>query len=505
MSTDVCPMMSRSTLQNPYAGGSRESERRVSRRPRSVFGLLSGAALLSVSLLGGERELIPDGEITLAVESELVSCDEVPSHRIDVETKDGVVGLSGWVNHLLAKRHAKRHVESLKGIRAVVNRLRVRPSGLSDRRIRRNVVDALRNDPATEEYEINLSVNDGQVVLAGSVDSWAERFLAEEVVAGATGVTGIENRIEGASKVRRPDEEIKADIVGRLGASAWIDDGLIEIHVANGDVRLSGYVGSAAEKRRARIKAWVAGVESVSVDDLKVDWSLRDEMRRKSRFVNATDEQIEKAIEDAFRHDPRVFHFNVRVDFSSGVATLTGIVDNLEAKIAAAEDARNTRGVRVVKNHLRVRRDDLPGDEEVRSIAQEVLERDVYVERHEITTRVDNGHLYLYGNVDTGFEKRRAELVVSGVKGVVAVINFLKVDSDDDLASLDDLQIQAEIDERLRRSPYVNPNQVRVSVVDGVATLTGAVDNWRERGTAEGKAREGGARRVINKLKVRSP
>jgi hypothetical protein len=55
--------------------------------------------------------------ITLAVETALVNESGVPAHLIDVNTRDGVVTLSGWVDNLLAKERAGEIAESIKGVR----------------------------------------------------------------------------------------------------------------------------------------------------------------------------------------------------------------------------------------------------------------------------------------------------------------------------------------------------------------------------------------------------
>ena len=469
----------------------------------------AGALLLVMPLLvaataqAAEKDnQIADKDITNAVENELITAEQVESYRIDVDTADGIVELSGSVNDLLAKRYAEREAETIKGVRAVVNRIEVRDSGLRDRQITNHVLAALADDPATDTWEIRAEVDDGVVTLEGTVDSYAERDLAEAVTAGAAGVRGIRNKIEVDYNVARGDGEIQRDIQRRLATSAWIDDGLIDVEVEQGRVILSGSVSSAAEKSQVSASAWVAGVTSVDDDALEVKWWLHDDMQRESTYTSLDDEQIEEAVRDAFRYDPRIASFNPTVSVSNGTVTLTGAVDNLKAKRAAERDARNTKGVWRVNNFLRVRGVDLPNDAEIRTSVNAALVKDVYIARHEITTTVFNGHVYLYGTVDSQFEKERAEEVASGIDGVAAVTNYITVDEAYDFASSNDLEIEADIEDQLFWSPYVDADQVNVTVVDGVATLSGAVDSWAEWGAARDNALEGGARRVMNQLEV---
>ncbi len=458
---------------------------------------------LSVHARADEDEkTISDSDITNAVERELITADEVASHRIDVATRDGVVELSGLVNNLLAKRYATREAETIKGVRAVVNYIQVFSKGLTDNQIQNNVLKALSEDPATDTWEITVDVEDGVATLEGTVDSYAERELAEDVAASSQGVTGIDNQMDVDFDTSRTDSEIERDIAGRLAASAWIDDGLIDIQARGGKVTLSGSVGSAAEKSLAKRKAWVAGVRLVDTDRLEVKWWLRNEMQRDGGYANLDDAAIQDAILDAYSDDPRVAPFDVTVVAFHGAVTLTGVVDNLKAKRAAEEDARNTKGVWRVDNYLRVRGESVASDRETLADVNAALQRDTYLDQFDVGVTVGNGHVFLRGTVDSQFEKERAEDVVSTVAGVAAVTNHLRVADDYDSVS-DDLNLKTDIDMQLSWSPYLDLDQIDVTVTDGVATLTGTVDNWTQWGAAQDNALEAGARRVINNLQIK--
>jgi hypothetical protein len=58
---------------------------------------------------------------------------------------------------------------------------------------------------------------------------------------------------------------------------------------------------------------------------------------------------------------------------NEGMVVLTGMVDNLKARMAAEEGAGNTVGVWRVKNHLRVRPDIQPSDPKIASNVQSAL------------------------------------------------------------------------------------------------------------------------------------
>ncbi len=492
---------------------------------RVILSAAVGALALNVAAAEAADKPIRDMEIIASVEDELLFDQAVPLNEIDVEADAGIVQLTGTVDNLLAKTRATRLAETVKGVKSVVNRIKVVPSIVrSDMSLRRDVRDALLMDRATESYDVNVSVKDNAVTLTGTVESWKEKDLAEKVARGVRGVTDVKNRITVRYKTARPDTEIKPEIEQVLRWDALVDDALIDVTVNNGQVTLTGTVGSAAEKRRATWDTWVAGVNSVENSGLEVARWARDEDLRKDKYVVKSDEAVENAIELALLYDPRVMSFNVDADVDSGVATLRGTVDNLKAKRAAERDARNTVGVARVKNRIRVR-PTTPADTEIAQTIREAFRRDPYVDRYEITVSVIDGTAYLYGTVDTYFEKWQADDVTSAVYGVKEVENHLTVETPDPLVYdpyvtpyspyyydwydyepyttfMTDAEIQDEIRDEMWWSPFVDSDDVHIVVEDGEATLTGTVDSWSEFEAATENAYEGGAVWVDNDLTV---
>ncbi len=447
------------------------------------------------------QEQPKDIDITFAVKMELLNDSAVPSHLIDIATDQGVVTLSGSVDNALAKDRAAALAEMIKGVRAVVNDIQVKPVARSDAEIETDVKEALVEDPAADSYEVKVGVANGHVTLTGKVESWAEKTLAGQVAKGVRGVRGVSNAISVRYEGDRSDFQIAQDIEGRLAADAWIDDGLINVSVNDGKVDLDGTVGSAAERTRAQRTAWVAGAKAVDIGGLEIKWWARDAMRRKNKFKLKTDEQITKAVKDALLYDPRVFSFKPDVQVSDGVVTLSGEVDNLSAKLAAGQDARNTVGVVRVRNLLSVRPERVISDQDIKAKVDKAIQRDPYLSRSEITTAVYNGKVYLYGSVDSYFEKYHAKPVVATLHGVVDVANRLTVATE--WAQKSDWEIKESIEDQLWWSPFVEHEEVTVSVEDGVATLRGTVDSEMERGAAVDNAFDGGADSVRDRLKVR--
>lgn len=490
-----------------------------------LVGVLCGCSIVAAQ--ESEEPQLNDRTISNAVEEELLFDRAVDLNDIDVWTSEGIVTLKGTVDSILEEERAVRLAETVKGVRSVVERIEVVPARMkSAATLESDVSAALLADPATDAYELTVeAVEEGVVTLNGTVQSWHEKQLAGLVAKSVDGVTGLHNNVTVKYERDRPDIEIKPEIEQKLKWDVLVNGVLIDIAVDDGHVELSGTVGSAAEKRRAITNAWVPGVEDVDASKLKVqDWA-RDKRNRKHTAVTRDDDAIRDAIEDAFLYDPRVFSFDIDPIVSYGYVTLRGTVDNLKASRAAAMDARNTFGVRRVTNRIKIRPEGQIANEVLADRVRSALLRDPFVNRFDCVVNALNGKVYLTGKVDSYFEKGQAEDIASRVNGVERVINNLSVDNRKAIAYdpyIDDWYVYGrgwytaepvyttDSDEIIRQniknelwwSPFVDANNVNVTVHDGMAVLTGTVDSRSEWYSANANALEAGAAWVNNKLRV---
>jgi osmotically-inducible protein OsmY len=503
------------------------------RLSRAITTLGIGVLLLFrvwIPAVGASPGPLTDQMISDAVADEIHHDAAILSPYVDVQTEDGIVMLSGIVNNLVAKKQATRIAEMVKGVRAVVNELYIQPTpSLTDEAILKGIQTALILSPAVEAPEVDVRLQNGVATLSGTVQSWQEKETVRRVAEGVKGVVGVENRIQVQPPESRPDREIQEDIEQNLRWDARVDHALIDVEVQNGNVRLTGIVGSAAEKRMAMTNVAVVGITGIDVSGLKVEKWARDPALRENKYVVKSDEDIRQAVSRALQINPWVRAARITPVVRDGKIILRGAVSNLKAKREAAQVARHTVGVRQVTNRIKVRTPEEMRNEALTANIRGALTRDPYVSRYTITVDVENGTAFLNGAVSSYFEKAQAEEVAGSIRGIASVQNHLRVLNPsrplvynpfvyEDWSVVDypwydyapgttwipDADIQQDIEREIWWSPFVDSDDVSVAVSNGVATLTGMVESWSERRAASENAYEGGARRVVNQIQVGS-
>jgi hyperosmotically inducible protein len=95
---------------------------------RKVDGVQSVKNDIAVKEGGGSTagEVIDDSILTAKVKAKLIESPETKAHQINVETKDGVVQLSGFVDSAGAKSAAADVAKSVTGVKDVKNELSVK-------------------------------------------------------------------------------------------------------------------------------------------------------------------------------------------------------------------------------------------------------------------------------------------------------------------------------------------------------------------------------------------
>lgn len=205
---------------------------------RRLFVGWSGIAIAALLTVACAQS---DPGITTAVKTRIAADDTVKSYRIDVDTKDRVVTLSGAVDSPAARERAIEIARGTEGVRDVVDRLTVSPGAtpttgiddpiqegareaaregrekagegaararegadragdampdMGDVAITTQVKSKLLGDTNTPGLKIDVDTKDGVVTLTGTVPSAAEKQRAVELAQATDGVKSVVDRIK---------------------------------------------------------------------------------------------------------------------------------------------------------------------------------------------------------------------------------------------------------------------------------------------------------------------
>jgi osmotically-inducible protein OsmY len=136
----------------------------------------------------------PDPDIVRDAVSALKLELPFSSENIKVVARDGWLTLEGAVEWNYARERAESAVRNVRGVKGVTNSIEVKPK-VAPSEVRRKIEDALRRSAEVDAGRITVEANGGEVILRGTVRSWAERQEAERAAWAAPGVTRVDNRI----------------------------------------------------------------------------------------------------------------------------------------------------------------------------------------------------------------------------------------------------------------------------------------------------------------------
>jgi hyperosmotically inducible protein len=215
------------------------------------------------------------------------------------------------------------------------------------------------------------------------------------------------------------------------------------------------------------------------------------------------DEDIKRDVVDELCSDHRIDASKIMVAVAGGVVTLSGSVSKIGDAAIARASARKMRGVVDVLDDLTVNYVSppaLPGDDELRQRVESTISWEHCLDENEIDVSVNAGTVALKGLVDGYWKKSLAEERVSGIRGVVKVVNQLAVVQSQKVS---DEVIAKNIVSKFERDVLIAPENVAVVVSEGVVTLSGRVPTWAARSAAYmDSAVTPGVKDIVNQLEV---
>jgi osmotically-inducible protein OsmY len=133
-----------------------------------------------------------DTEIAEAVLNALRWHSAVQEEKIKVKVENGNVRLDGEVEWDYERTSAKSAIETLAGVRSVLNMVSVKPK-ITPSEIEKKISAAFHRSATIDAGKIDAEVTGGKVKLRGKVRSFAEKEDAEVAAWNAPGVISVES------------------------------------------------------------------------------------------------------------------------------------------------------------------------------------------------------------------------------------------------------------------------------------------------------------------------
>lgn len=205
----------------------------------------------------------------------------------------------------------------------------------------------LKND------DLGIESKNGDVILTGIVADHFNRSLAEETLAGISGVKRVDNRLElkGAPPTANSDAWVRDKVKGALSFHRSVNADKTDVAVRDGIVTLQGETESFAQKDLTTEYARdVEGVKDVH-NEMTVTGSSN-----KARTVGQKidDASITAQVKMTLLYHRSTSALNTKVETKRGVVTLYGKASSSAEKDLAAKFAGDINGVKGVKNRMTI-------------------------------------------------------------------------------------------------------------------------------------------------------
>jgi len=205
--------------------------------------------------------------------------------------------------------------------------------------------------------DIKIQSKDGAVTLTGIVANNHNKSLAQETVAGISGVKSVDNRLE--VKGTPPAENSDAWLITKVKATLLFHRSVsgfnTEVNVKDGIVTLQGEAPSQAQKdlttEYAKDVEWVKGVNNAMT---VAKTSTKTSKKAQTVGQKIDDASITAQVKMTLLYHRSTSALNTSVTTKKGVVRLAGKAKNAAEKDLAAKYANDVNGVKSVKNLMTI-------------------------------------------------------------------------------------------------------------------------------------------------------
>ena len=213
-----------------------------------------------------------------------------------------------------------------------------------------------------------------------------------------------------------------------------------------------------------------------------------------------TDLEIRNDVLDELAWQPNINETEIGVIVKDGIVTLTGTVDGYTKKRAAENAVKKVKGVKAVAEDIEVKFGSTfkKTDVEIAKSAVNSIEWNASVPNDKVMIKVDDGWVYLTGEVQWSYQKDATKRAVENLLGVRGVSNLITIKQ-----AVEPYQIKERIKKAFERSADLEAKNIKVSVDGHRVKLRGKVHSIAEKDEARKAAYHApGVYEVDNDLEV---
>ncbi|RZJ35674.1 MAG: BON domain-containing protein [Flavobacterium sp.] len=208
-----------------------------------------------------ESGMKTDRNLQKQIEKALESNLSLKGTSVSVTVENGQATLAGCTDKYFKKGIAKKMAKEIQGIKNVVEDIAIVSEAIADADIKAQISEKFAKNFGIAHNSIQISVNEGNVHLEGTLKWKYQKELAEECILHVDGIRSIENNIFIPLTVESPikEKDVFAAIYGDPSVKSDI-----RIEIVGSRIILKGNVASTDEKNLVtRLVRNVPGVTEV--------------------------------------------------------------------------------------------------------------------------------------------------------------------------------------------------------------------------------------------------